>query len=142
MPPVQMRVCSVDKCPELVSKGMCAKHKRIYRAKIDKRVGRIRGSRWTTIRKTVFTSQAGRCFCPGCVYCGKQCFEQAEEVDHIVPLKDGGHPTDRSNLRGLCHFCHLEKTRIEQRSVWLNGGSSNGKVQSEGIEPEPTEDIG
>lgn len=25
---------------------------------------------------------------------------------HIVALKDGGHPTDRSNLITLCKFCH------------------------------------
>jgi 5-methylcytosine-specific restriction endonuclease McrA len=28
------------------------------------------------------------------------------EVDHIVPLSEGGAPYDRENLRGVCRPCH------------------------------------
>jgi len=39
------------------------------------------------------------------------------EVDHIIPLSAGGHPTSRVNLQGICHECHDVKTRDEyQRS--------------------------
>eukprot|EP00966_Prymnesium_polylepis_P147424 3405312-Prymnesium_polylepis.1 len=27
---------------------------------------------------------------------------------HIIALRDGGHPTDRSNLYTLCQYCHRE----------------------------------
>jgi len=37
------------------------------------------------------------------------------EVDHIVPIEQGGSDDD-SNLQGLCHDCHAEKTADEQRS--------------------------
>lgn len=36
------------------------------------------------------------------------------EVDHIVPLRDGGANT-RSNLQVLCKPCHLAKTRVDRR---------------------------
>lgn len=120
-----LRICSTPGCPEIVPTGKCARHKRIARKKTDERVGRIRGSRWRDIRKNVFKSQAGRCFCPGCEMCNtrnkKQCFREAIEVDHIIPLRDGGAPTDRGNLRGLCHECHDVKTRAEQKAAWMNG---------------------
>lgn len=36
------------------------------------------------------------------------------EWDHIVPLSEGGADHE-SNLQGLCHSCHVEKTAEEQR---------------------------
>lgn len=39
------------------------------------------------------------------------CGKRALEVDHIVPVSLGGSG-DQSNLRCLCHECHLEATRL------------------------------
>ena len=36
------------------------------------------------------------------------------EVDHIVPLRDGGANT-RANLQVLCQACHKAKTRVDRR---------------------------
>jgi len=38
----------------------------------------------------------------------------ATEVDHIVPLSQGG-PDEWDNLQGLCHDCHAAKTAREMR---------------------------
>jgi 5-methylcytosine-specific restriction endonuclease McrA len=35
-------------------------------------------------------------------------------VDHIVELKDGGAPLERSNLWLLCGACHSLKTAAER----------------------------
>lgn len=35
-------------------------------------------------------------------------------VDHIIPLADGGHPTDLANLTTLCRPCHAHKTAADQ----------------------------
>ena len=35
------------------------------------------------------------------------------EVDHIVPVADGGHPFDPANLQTLCSECHQDKTARE-----------------------------
>ena len=37
-------------------------------------------------------------------------------VDHIVELRDGGAPLERSNLIGLCAVCHGKKTARERTS--------------------------
>ena len=30
------------------------------------------------------------------------------QLHHVRAIRDGGHPTDRSNLQTLCYFCHRE----------------------------------
>jgi len=38
---------------------------------------------------------------------------------HLVAVRDGGHPTDPSNLFTLCHYCHKEwHTFWEEHSDW------------------------
>lgn len=38
------------------------------------------------------------------------------EVDHIVPVADGGHPFDPANIWTLCTDCHAEKTGAEAKA--------------------------
>ena len=38
------------------------------------------------------------------------------EVDHLVPLEDGGDPWSESNLQALCRGCHIAKTAAENRA--------------------------
>ena len=104
------KICSVPGCPEVVlnSNGKCADHRRKARKEADKRTGRIRGSRWTTIRRTVIREEP---FCKDGSVCGGTA--PSTEVDHIIPLFEGGHPTARENLRGICGPCHNKKTREE-----------------------------
>jgi 5-methylcytosine-specific restriction endonuclease McrA len=63
------------------------------------------------------------CGCGGCVACtydgtsarlteGERCNAASTEVDHVVAFSEGG-TDDRSNLRGLCHWCHAQKTSDE-----------------------------
>ena len=35
------------------------------------------------------------------------------EVDHVVPLTEGGAPYAMANLRGTCRACHEAKTAAE-----------------------------
>jgi len=39
--------------------------------------------------------------------------ERSLEVDHIVPVSEGGHPFDPANLQTLCEECHKDKTARE-----------------------------
>jgi len=44
---------------------------------------------------------------------------QSLEKHHIVPIREGGHPTDPSNLLTLCHMCHGEWHQFwEHVSTW------------------------
>jgi 5-methylcytosine-specific restriction protein A len=51
--------------------------------------------------------------CVECLKVGKAV--QARELDHIVPLCDGG-PDSEENLQGLCHNCHVAKS-LRERGV-------------------------
>jgi 5-methylcytosine-specific restriction protein A len=44
---------------------------------------------------------------PICKACERQ---SANEVDHILPINDGGARLDPANLQSLCKSCHSKKT--------------------------------
>ena len=47
-------------------------------------------------------------------YSCANCGAYAKEVDHIVPLHQGGELMDRENLQLLCRRCHIQKTERER----------------------------
>jgi len=59
---------------------------------------------------------------PLCVHCkAKGIVRSAREVDHIVPLHQGGRD-DETNLQGLCVECH--KAKSAQEAADRQGGGS------------------
>jgi 5-methylcytosine-specific restriction endonuclease McrA len=76
---------------------------------------------WFEVRERVRRDARGRCEAPGCGRAERRMF-----VDHIVALKDGGAPLDRSNLWLLCGACHSLKTVGERarRTAERRGGRS------------------
>jgi len=64
---------------------------------------------WIALRDRVRLEAGGRCQAPGC-----GCAERRMFVDHIVELKDGGAPLDRTNVRLLCASHHSLKTVAER----------------------------
>lgn len=96
--PKPLRVCSVPGCPSVaVSGGRCAEHQLVKRRHDDRPSSRERGytREWELIRAEFL-----RMF-PVCEWCGND----AQMVDHITPLSQGG-THDRDNLRSLCFRCH------------------------------------
>lgn len=68
---------------------------------------RIRGNSLYAIRRKHFQSH------PLCVTCEAEGrVRLATELDHIVPLWEGGHEAE-SNRQGLCNPCHQAKTAAE-----------------------------
>jgi len=66
---------------------------------------RLRGRKLQARRKAFFTLH------PLCAHCQERGrTAAATELDHIVPLADGG-VDDVSNWQGLCTACHDYKTR-------------------------------
>ena len=100
---------------------------------VARRIGR--GWRWTALRSRVLDAN------PLCVLCEAQGRTvAAQEVDHIVPLKDGG--TDAwENLRGLCIPCHrkvtAEQARPDQRTRdgLVVGCDAEGRPLAWGLPP-------
>lgn len=70
-------------------------------------VDRIRGRRGVEIRQSFLRAN------PLCVHCaGKGIVRAATQVDHIIPLHQGGTETS-DNRQGLCNECHEVKTLRE-----------------------------
>ena len=106
-------VCSQKGCAELVVSGLCDRHLK-ERMALDRS---LRGSstkrgydkRWRRVRDWYLARN------PLC----EPCFEQdrtavATEVDHIVPLAQGGERLDEGNLQAICRSCHAKKTARER----------------------------
>jgi 5-methylcytosine-specific restriction enzyme A len=97
-----VKVCSEPGCPNLSSESKCAKHRRKPWS-TGERPDRTRGHKWTKKRKRILRRD------PVCRICNRA---PSEEVDHIVPIAEGG--TD-DLLQGACKPCHRAKTQAESR---------------------------
>jgi 5-methylcytosine-specific restriction protein A len=106
-------LCLVPRCPNLVrdarSKGRCDDHSRaMERERSARRREVTRGvykrKKWLMTRKAVLARD------PICKVCDERL---STEVDHIVPLSQGGDPWALDNLQGICSPCHWAKTGRE-----------------------------
>lgn len=70
-------------------------------------VDRIRGRAGVKLRRLVLREEP---LCRPCLDVDRT--TASEEVDHIVPLAEGG-TNDRSNLQGICKPCHKAKSVSE-----------------------------
>lgn len=92
--------CVAPGCPELVQGARCAEHQRQKdKTRRERETWRDYGPEWKHARARVLRAE------PNCRNCGGK----ATEVDHIVPLKDGG-THDLANLRPMCKSCHSRRT--------------------------------
>lgn len=110
MPSRVGRPCSTPGCAAVVRDGRyCPKHAAQSRPPDERPSSNRRGydARWRKIRAAVLREQ------PLCVEClGAGVVTAANEVDHIVPLSQGG-TNEWDNLQPLCKSCHSKKTRRE-----------------------------
>lgn len=91
------------------------------RAKAAERTRRYRqrggGQVETHVRQYILERDGHQCLECGC--------QEALEIDHIIPLAKGGHPTDEDNLQTLCRPCNARKRdRIRK-------GEIRGKLRTE-----------
>jgi 5-methylcytosine-specific restriction endonuclease McrA len=103
-------------CPEDAEyRGRCRIHARKLDRQFKKRSPRSRkvysSRKWRGMRMQVLREQ------PWCAADG--CNSLALEVDHIVPIEEGGAPFERANLVAYCKKHHSSKTA---RSVWGRKG--------------------
>lgn len=100
-----MKLCAEARCADpAVYRGRCRGHSRQREAETHTNRSFYGSKRWRMLRRAVLHDQ------PLCA-----CGEIATDVDHIVPIEDGGGKWDRSNLRGMCLACHARKTNREVR---------------------------
>jgi len=107
MPTAAARACSVPGCPSLVTRDHpCPTHVRPAWS------GAGRGStrRWRERRMWVLKANP---FCAACRAEGRAVPEPAVDVDHRVPLSQGGGD-EYENLQPLCRAHHVAKTGRER----------------------------
>jgi len=81
------------------------------------------GASWEQQRRSVLYDAGGLCQCATCKALGR--LRAAHHVDHIVPLWEGGHPTDPANLQAINTECHAAKTAREALRRAQEGGATN-----------------
>lgn len=74
---------------------------------------RLSGGAWDTVRTRIMTRDEGTCRCAECRAAGR--LLEAHEVDHIVPVEQGGGHHD-GNLQAINRDCHKAKTASEARA--------------------------
>ncbi|MDZ3745338.1 HNH endonuclease [Pseudoglutamicibacter cumminsii] len=102
------RPCSQPGCPELTDHRFCPAHARAederYRTyQRDPAINKRYDHRRRKIRNAYIQAHP---LCEQCQTQGR--VTPAQEVDHIVPLEDGG-THDEANLQALCKPCHSSK---------------------------------
>lgn len=98
--------------------------RRWSRTQRGKRLTRARVARYHQADGSLVPVRPARASTLGCVCCGAT---EHLEVDHIVPVSKGGHPTDARNQQMLCRACNASKgagwrCRIHHRALGAEGG--------------------
>ena len=123
------KLCTASGCKTIVTDGgyRCAKHptpthtaKREYAHHYYQGKNIYWTNRWKKARAIVLAEE------PLCRRCGQfGIVTQATVIDHVIEIKDGADPFDRSNLMPLCAGCHNSKTaevaKKRRRKEQLNG---------------------
>lgn len=61
-------------------------------------------SRWQKVRLTILTRDNHLC-----QIAGPGCTTHATDVDHIIPINEGGQRLDPTNLRASCSHCNTRR---------------------------------
>lgn len=67
---------------------------------------------WRALVAEIIRERGARCEDPSCRYPGR--IGVRVFGDHIVELKDGGAPLDKTNVMLRCGSCHTRKTNAER----------------------------
>ena len=102
--------CAVHGCPELTRQHKCAKHRAESEAKRGTATERGYGTEWKQIRAS-YLERHPYCQDP------EGCIARATDVHHLDGEGPFGDNSD-SNLEGLCHTHHSQRTAAEQPGGW------------------------
>jgi 5-methylcytosine-specific restriction protein A len=107
------RPCLVDGCPGITTAGRsrCSAHEnQMNAAKRRRRAAAPGDGAAARLRRTLNIFGVGTC-----AVCSVRLPAHLLDVDHLVPLIDGGGDYDH-NVRPICRSCHREKTANEARA--------------------------
>jgi len=73
---------------------------------------------WPRIRRTILTRDNHTCQING-----PKCTGHATQVDHIIPINQGGPWYDPDNLRAACRTCNLARIDRTRKDTWKTAGT-------------------
>lgn len=127
--------CSKAGCGALVPRGAsrCDEHKHIpderesgWAATQAKRTPeqnqRTSNHKWRKFRKRMLRRDGW--LCVQCKSLGR--IRAADQLDHIVPIAQGGAEFSPINVQSLCKQCHHAKTLAERRAQGRGGKQTSG----------------
>lgn len=116
MPTAPPSRCTDPECHDLATKGSrCDDHQPIpWRGRDDKaaRYG-ISSGEWRTLKRRVTQRDHGCCYLCGLDQSDLDPDEEQHQLDHIVPIFQGGSVTSLDNLGLACTTCHEAKSKAE-----------------------------
>lgn len=71
-----------------------------------------RNNSWYFVRKDVLKRDRYKCS-----ICKKRFRKAFLDVDHIIPVRIGGNPYQKNNLRTLCKECHKAKSDLDREAL-------------------------
>jgi 5-methylcytosine-specific restriction enzyme A len=96
---VPTRLCLEPRCPNVATaRGRCDEHRKAIERERSRRRrettnGVYKRKRWEMVRRFVLRRD------PICRVCDSAI---SAEVDHVLPLAEGGNPYDSEGLQGIC----------------------------------------
>lgn len=122
--PTLKRACQHPGCPDVAVTGSvrCARHQHRRHETPGARPSAARRGydrAWRRVR-AAFLKRHPVCSGTAAGTDGRpsvSCGRPATEVDHVVPIADGGERLSWSNLQPLCKGCHSRKTAAENRGA-------------------------
>jgi 5-methylcytosine-specific restriction protein A len=115
MPTAPPSRCTDPECHEIAThRGRCDEHKPIAWAGRDDKARRygISSGTWRSLKTRVARRDRGCCY-----ICGAEPpddpDEPGHELDHILPIGEGGAADDLDNLGLACTTCHAAKSAEE-----------------------------
>ncbi len=101
--------CSNPGCGKLASQhGRCGDHPHPHRwgprrPQARERYG-VSPGQYKRLQAQVWRRDQGTCYL---------CHGPAAEIDHVMPIAEGGAPASTQNLAAICRDCHASKSRRE-----------------------------
>lgn len=114
--------CTDPECHELATKGSrCDEHQRIPWAGRDNKAQRygITSGEWRTLKRKITKRDNGCCYMCGAEPVDPELHDEDDrstwphELDHVIPISEGGARRSLDNLGLACTSCHDEKSRAE-----------------------------
>jgi 5-methylcytosine-specific restriction protein A len=116
--------CTDPECHELATKGSrCDAHQRIPWAGRDNKAERygISSGEWRTLKRKITKRDRGCCYMCGTASPDRELHDEDDrsthphELDHVIPISEGGARRSLDNLGLACTACHDEKSKLEAR---------------------------